>query len=83
MVRARENIPSVNIGDNYFLIDEDVSFGYTRTRFATRFLSGIWLDLNAKTSKLSSKIGEIVTNYLFIVGEVVTYRLQNMIYLLK
>ena len=73
MVRARKNMASVKIEDNYFLIGGDVSFGYTRVRFATRFLGGIWLNSNAKTSKLRSKVGEIVTYYLFIVDEVVTY----------
>ena len=39
LVRARKNMASVNIGENYFLIGGDVSFGYTRVRFATRFLN--------------------------------------------
>ena len=71
MVRARKNMASVKIEDNYFLIGGDVSFGYTRVRFATRFLNEIWL-YNAHFEKLSSKTGEIVIYYLFIVGEVVT-----------
>ena len=55
MVRARKNMASIKIADNYFLIGGDVSFGYTRVRFATRFLGGIWLNSNAKTSKLSNR----------------------------